>query len=423
MAFAPQPFIEKPNLRTPIALIIDDAAPCINPLWFFRHQVDKQESPAHVRDIPLSFMETWCRWVSDSGVRGDFTILPFPAGLGRIDQALAGYGAEELRAWLKLARQALPSQFDIHPEILTHTLALDLKTQKLLPVSEHDWTEQQGEDTLADYFAAALQILSEAGLPAHGITQPCYYRADESLYARALLAAEKRVNGRGVTHNFLQMDATADLVPPRVNYLDTSVGEAVVSIWTGTDDYLWNVLDVDHSDRFLRPEVIADRYLSADGKTGRLADLLRGGGPLVVVTHWQSLFSNGTGLGLEVLREVAARVASHLGPRVAWRKLSEITAQHLAAITARLEASATADRVEIRVSSPFSADVLTVSIPAPWPLFRGPEVRMDGKPLPQVPDAALLTAGHWVMRGSVVTVSVPISAGRPVRLTLQALPQ
>ena len=421
MAFAPQPFIEKPNLRASLALIIDDGTPCINPLWYFRHQVDRQESPAHVREIPLSFMETWCQWVTDSGVRGDFTILPFPAGLGRIDKALAGYDPAELRAWLGLARQALSPQFDIHPEILTHTLALDLKTHQLLPISEHDWTEKQDEETLAGYFAAALQILNDADLPAHGVTQPCYYRADESLYARALLAAEQRVNGRGVTHNFLQMDATSDIVPPRVNYLDEAAGEAVVSIWTGTDDYLWNVLDSGHSDRFLSPEVIADRYLSADGKSGRLVELLHGGGPLVVVTHWQSLFSNGTGLGLQVLEEVAGRVASQFGPRVAWRKLSEISAQHLAATTARLEATATADTVQVNVTCPFSADILTVSIPAPWPLFRGPEVRLDGEPLAQVPDAAHLEVRRWVMRGSVVTVSFPITASRPVCLTLQAL--
>lgn len=421
MAFAPQPFIEKPNLRSPLALIIDDGTPCINPLWYFRHQVDKQESPAHVRTVPLSFMEDWCQWVADSGVRGDFTILPYPAGLGRIDQSLTGYDTGELRDWLRLAKQALPPQFDIHPEILTHTLALDLKTRQMLPISEQDWTEAQGEESLSDYFAAALQILNEAGLPAQGITQPCYYRTDESLYARALLAAEKRVNGRGVTHNFLQMDATSDLVPPRVNYLDKDAGEAVVSIWTGTDDYLWNVLDIAHSDRFLSPEVIADRYLNADGTAGRLIALLHGGGPLVVVTHWQSLFSNGTGLGLEVFREVAARIASRIGPRVAWRKLSEISAHHLAATTTRLEASATTGTVEVTAVSRFSADILTVSVPTPWPLFRDPEVCIDGKALPQAPDAAHLEAGKWVMRGSVVTVSFPITAGRPACITVRAL--
>ena len=420
MAFAPQPMIETPDLRTSIALIVDDATPCINPLWFFRRQVDGQDNPAHKRDIPLSFMEDWCRWVGASGVRGDFTILPFPAGLGRVDKALAGYDGGELRTWLDLAREAVAPQFDIHPEILTHTQALSLATGELLPVSEHDWTEAQDEDALADYFSQAMQILGEAGVPAHGMTQPCYYRSDESLYARALLQAEKRVNGRGVTHNFLHMDSISDIVPPRVTYLDEAHGEAVVSVWTGTDDYVWNAQDAGHPDRSLGPELLADRYLTADGREGRLATLLRGGGPIVIVTHWQSLFSNGSGLGLQVFKEVGARIDSLLGSRVAWRKLSEISAQHLAATTARLTAEAGRDHVRVTVSSPFSADVLTVSVPTPWPLFRGPDVFLDGEPLPQAPDVSHLEAGRWVMRGSVVTVSLPVTAHRPARITIRA---
>ena len=213
MPLMPQPFVEHPNLRVPISLIVDDPTPCINPLWYFRHQVDGQAEPVYPRTIPLSFMDSWCRWVADSGVRGDFTILPFPAGLGRVDQRMEGYDTEELRAWLRLAREVVMPQFDIHCEILTHTRALDLATGRLRPESEHEWTEAQDEEALADYFAAAMQILGEAGVPNHGLTQPCFYRGDEALYARALLAAEKRVNGRGVTHNFLHMDSVSPFVP------------------------------------------------------------------------------------------------------------------------------------------------------------------------------------------------------------------
>jgi hypothetical protein len=422
MAFAPQPFVEQPNLRVPLALIVDDGVPCINPVWYFRHQVDGQKHPAHTRDIPVSFMEEWCRWVVTSKVRGDFTILPFPAGLGRIDQALTGYDPGELRAWRHLAQEAISPQFDIHAEILTHTNALDLKTKQLIPISEHEWTEAQDEKTLSDYFAEALQILGEAGLPAHGLTQPCFYRGDESLYARALLDAEKRVNQRQVTHNFLHMDSVSSRVPPRVTYLDASAGEAVVSHWTGTDDYLWNAQDFTHADHTLPPEGLADRFLTADGQAGRLTELFAGGGPLVMVTHWQSLYSNGSGLGLKTFREVASRVASVFGDKVAWRKLSEITAQHLAATTVRLEATADANSVSVALTSPFSADILTVSIPTPWPLYKAPEVLLDGTTLIRVADAAQLQAGQWLMRGSLVTVSVSVTAGQSRSLVIKSLP-
>jgi hypothetical protein len=420
MSFAPKPYVEHPNLRAPIALIVDDPAPCINPLWYFRHQVDKQATPAHERTIPLDFMRSWSEWVRQAGLRGDFTVLPYPAGLGRIDEGLEGYDTGEVRDWIALAKEYIAPQFDIHCEILTHTNALDLKTWKMLPPSEHDWMETQDEATLTDYFATAMQILGDAGLPNHGLTQPCTYHGDESMYARAILAAEKRVNGRKVTHNFLHVDFVAPTVPPRLTYLDEKAGEAVVSIWSATNDYIWQTQEIGRPEQSYPPEKLADRFITADGEGGRLADLLRGGGPLILVTHWQSLYSNGSRLGFRTYQEVARRVASLLGERVAWRKLSEIADQHLAAQTARLDARATAREVEITATSPFAANTLTVSVPTPWPLYTGPTVRVDGQLFEQVINPAELAVGRWCMRGSVVTVSFPIETNVPRTITITA---
>lgn len=422
MPLQPQPWIEWPNLRASIALIVDDPAPCINPLWYFRHQVDRQPTPVYERTIPLSFMEEWCRWVGEAGIRGDFTILPYPAGLGHVDKGLEGYDAGEVREWIRLARSVIAPQFDIHAEILTHTNALDLGTGRLLPISEHDWMAAQDEDRLADYFAAAMQILGEAGVPNHGITQPCYFRGDEARYACALLAAEKRVNQRAVTHYFLHMDSVAPAVPPRVSSIDEAAGEAVVSVWAGTDDEIWNTQEPGHADGALSPNVLADRFLTPDGHGGRLPELLRAG-LAVLVTHWQSLYSNGTGLGLRVYQELVARVAAVYGDQVAWGKLSEITHQHLAATTARLEAKATQDTVEVLAVSPFTTDILTITIPMPWPLYRAPLVWIDGEPATQAVDAAHLQAHHWLMRGSLVTVSLPLTAGQTTKITIRAVPQ
>src|SRR5262249_35750102 len=163
----------------------------------------------------------------------------------------------------------------IHCEILTHTNALDLKTWTLLSPSEHGWMESQDEATLTAYFATAMQILADAGLPNHGLTQPCYYSGDEAMYARAILAAEKRVNGRRVTHNFLHSDSVAPCVPPRITHLDPAAGEAVVSVWTGIQDYIWGTQERDHAKQSQTPEQLADAYLTADGQSGRLAELLR----------------------------------------------------------------------------------------------------------------------------------------------------
>ncbi len=419
MIFPIKPYVEQPGLRVPIALIVDDPAPCINPVWYFRHQVDGQSEPKDVRTIPLDFMEQWCSFVADSGIRGDFTVLPYPAGLGRIDQGLEGCDKNEVDAWLDLAKQWIMPQFDIHCEILTHTMALDLKTLSLLPISEHQWSDQQDEATLTEYFAAAMSILKDAGLPNYGMTQPCTYTGDESLYARALLAAEKRVNGRKVTHNFVHMDSVSHRVPPRITVLEEAAGEAVVSVWCGTDDFIWNTQDREHSDRSLSPQVIADRFLTENGEGGRLPVLFRGGGPMVLVTHWQSLYSNGSRQGLEVYQETISRVKSVYGEKVQWCKISELTERFLAAQTVQFTASANIDSISITVQCPFDTDILTFSAAAPWPLFTGPQVSQDGIVLPQTIDSATLEVGHWMMRGSVVSISLPLSANRPVSVEIK----
>jgi len=67
-------------------------------------------------------------------------------------------------------------------------------------------------------------------------------------------------------------------------------------------------------------------YLTADGRAGRIRDLLDGGGEVVLCTHWQSLFSNGTMAGLGVLAEVGRRVRDNLGDAVRWTKCSDLAA-------------------------------------------------------------------------------------------------
>lgn len=416
MSYQPQPFFEHPNLKTPIALIVDDPAPCINPVWYFRRQVDKQESPVFCKTIPLAFMEEWCHWTEAEGIRGDFTVLPYPAGLGRIDESLEGYDTAELQAWMELARKHVAPRFDIHCEILTHTMAMDLSTWKLRDVSEHDWINKQDEETLAVYFAAAMRILKEAGLPNFGLTQPCYFGGDEAMYASALLAAEREVNGRSVSHNFNHVDGTSHYVPPRVTLLDAAAGEAVLSVWAATDDYVWNAQEPKKPESVMPPEIMADRFVTEDGRAGRVPRLLAGGGPIVLVTHWQSLYSNGSKLGLRVFREAVSRITALYADRLEWCKLSELCSRHLAAHTARVHSCADRKRLQVEVSSPFDTDILTLSIPTPWPLFRAPEVSIDGRPAPQAKTVDSLTAGAWLMRGSLVTASFPVKRNQTVSI-------
>lgn len=303
--------------RLPIALIIDDPMPCINPLYYFHLQVSKIAEPAHERTIPVSFLEQFIEVVESHGVRGDFSVIPYPAGLGSIAEGLEGFDDAELDQWLGLVRDHLPENFDIHSEILTHTLALDLETKKLRDISEHDWMGEQGEEILTEYFAESMSILKDVDLANHGITQPCYFKGDEDAYAKAILNAEKRVNGRSRTHYFLDVCVSQKRPLPYCRVADG--GEFVVSIPSGTGDGFWPAnngsTDVD---------ALADFYLTSDGQGGRLKELADWQGPIIILTHWQSLYGNGSQAGLNGLAELFRRIDQHLDG-VEWMKISEIS--------------------------------------------------------------------------------------------------
>jgi hypothetical protein len=68
--------------------------------------------------------------------------------------------------------------WDIHPEMVTHTRVIDTKTGH--PHTDHslkfmenwEWTTGRSVDEIADYLAYALRILKNVGLPCEGVTTP-----------------------------------------------------------------------------------------------------------------------------------------------------------------------------------------------------------------------------------------------------------
>src|SRR4030095_9320229 len=75
-------------------------------------------------------------------------------------------------------RTAMLPRWDIHPEMITHTRIIDLKTGQ--PYEDYsprfmenwEWTTGRSVDEIAAYIAYALGILRDVGLPCEGITTP-----------------------------------------------------------------------------------------------------------------------------------------------------------------------------------------------------------------------------------------------------------
>jgi len=324
--------------QIPISFIVDD--PPINTTYWIRRQAEelgiareargefgtfvadwRRQEPAKI--VPNDFWRQFARWAADAGVRGKFSFLPCPAGLGYVDDQVEGFSDAELSELLGIVREEIAPRFDITPEFMTHTMAWDVAGRRLLPVTEWEWADAQTEETLTDYLAESLRVLKNAGVRATGITQPCSRRGDEMVLARSILAAMKRVCGIGRTFYFLHADGKSLPAPSKVMIGDAASDEWVVSIVSGVraDEPFWASLygegDV---------EEMAEYFISADGKRGRLVDLLEAGGPVVFHAHSQTLYSNGTRKGLRSLQLVADRINRYLDDRARWMTCADVAA-------------------------------------------------------------------------------------------------
>jgi len=302
--------------KIPISMIIDDGSP-VDPLFY---EIPGYETPFLV---PAEFTAKVAETMERHDLRGKLTIIPMPSCLGRIDQSLKRVPQEHLTAFLKIVRERIAPRFDITPEFLTHLRAYDLKKANYQHIFEDAWITGAPIEEVAEYFTLAFQILRNVGLEANGITSPWNSGIDvEKKYAQALADAQWKVFQRKLTWYFLYSVASG---PPRklsIEYQAPERGQTVVSVPANAPDIFWSMEHPAGERRQFIREII-DRLLSADGRTGRIRELIETAHPVILLTHWQSLYTQGTGLGLEGLNELAERIHKVFGNHVEWISCSE----------------------------------------------------------------------------------------------------
>jgi hypothetical protein len=264
-------------------------------------------------------------------MHGKFTLIPMPSCLGRIDQSLKRVPQDHLQEFLRLMRERIATRFDITPEFLTHLSSYNLKTGEYnRHLYEDNWITQAPKEEIVEYFTLAFQILKNIGIESTGITSPWVSGIDvEDKYAEALADAQWNLFKRKQTWYFLY--AASDKEKPfqcNVKYKNADRGQVVVSIPANAGDIFWSMHLSSENDRtkFIKEGI--DRLVSPDGKTGRIRELIESGFPVVIVTHWQSLYSQGTALGLEGLTSLAERLQKVFGSSFEWVKCSEMARQY-----------------------------------------------------------------------------------------------
>ena len=316
--------------RVPLSIIIDDSAALVNLNYFFL-----RDRNAHLgqnqrwQDVPVvtpeAFTREWAEWCGANGVRGKFSVVPNPAGIGRVDQGLPLFGQAQLDSWLKMCREVIVPSFDITPEMLTHTYVLDLKTLQPLPSriwEQVEWRQFTEDDHVDQYIAFSCQILANVGLTPQGVTSPGGFGGRSlDLYARVTGEGVRSVTANPTPYFFQRVHSKEANVETPVWYADRESGRAVGEIIAGTGDYTGSWTGYG--------EVNTDYYITADLEGGRLPALIDAGSPAVMVSHWQGMYGmhDEDRRGFRALQTIVQRLRERdpHGERARWRTCSEIT--------------------------------------------------------------------------------------------------
>ncbi len=407
-----------PMTRVPVSLIIDDSTCLVNLAHFAMPQFAEvwPDSQSYKkpwrkmpREIPDAFVRKFGQWCHQQGVKGKYSVVPYPACVGWLDRDLPGWSPKQLRDSLELVRKLMLPDWDVHPEMVTHTWVIDTKTGRPYPErsvrfqENWRWTDGKSVDELADYMGYALKILKNVGLPCEGITTPGGFagRVLPEL-AQATLQSCRDVFQAEIPHYFRHAYTDGRSVAPRVEYasgLDGSDPKCVVSIIGCTADWFggWDAMSAGS----------ADRFITQDLKKGRMVEVIDRGEPAIIACHWPGIYFNGEETGFDIFKEVVRRLHARYDNLI-WMKNSEIARYWAAKELTEIErAGGTAT-----LRAPFASPRFTLQVTAGG---QGPpKLWLGGKPqaLGEVARPLDLKPGTWTRDRAGVIVCFDLPKGK-----------
>lgn len=408
-----------PRARVPVGFIIDDSTCLVNLNRFavpqFAHVLGRMSHHAHLPwqewpvEIPDSFVRKFGEWCAEHGVRGKYSIVPFPACVGRLDRMLPGWTPQQLEESIALVRSLMTPNFDIHPEMVTHTRVIDIKTGHPFPefstkfMENWDWSVNRSVDEIGAYMRYALGILKEIGLPCEGITTPGGFgsKARPQL-AQATLEAVRDVFAAEIPHYFRDLfsEGEASVAPLVQNAfgLDGPDPRCVVHTIACTGDWTggWDCTE---------PGGV-DKFITADGQSGRMVDVIQRGEPALMLAHWTGIYYNGQETGFKIFQEVVRRLHARFD-NLRWMKLSEVARYWAAKELTRIERRG----ATIEFRAPFACPDFTVRFDG---AAAKPPVLHAGTtavPLNEVDRPLKLAPGSWCRDGEGTIACLALARG------------
>ncbi len=410
-----------PRMRVPASFIIDDSTCLVNmgrfcmpqfaAAWPKRADYKKPWKKWPV-EIPDAFVREFGQWCADQGVKGKYSIVPYPACVGWLDRELPGWSRKDLLSSLKLVRELMVPNWDIHPEMITHTRVIDVKTGRPMPegkpVMMENWYPQTkvSVDELSAYLAYALQILKNCDLPCEGITTPGGFGGRvKSELSQAVQESVRDVYGAEIPHYFKYVAGDKESTQPRIEHLHDANSDQprlTVSIYAGTGDWFggW--------DGDQQPD--GDRYCNRDATAGKMVELIDRNEPAIMLCHWAGMYTQGSKQGFAAFQKVVTALHENRADQMIWMKLSEIARYWAAKELTRAEAVGNA----VSLAAPFACPLYTVRLSG----------RRVGQPtvitgekqtaLREVTATKELTAGTWLRDADSSVLCFDLPKGKSV---------
>ncbi len=427
---APGLEILNPRGRVPASFIIDDSTCLVNMGKFCMPQFAeawpdraeyKKDWKSWPDEIPDSFVRTFAEWCQDRGVKGKYSIVPYPAMVGWVDREMPGWSRAELRASVAYVRDVMAADWDIHPEMITHTRIIDTRTGRALPQKDDGtywmenggWTPGKSVDELANYIAYALNILKNAGFHCDGATTPGGFGNGAIVnLSQAMGEAIQSVYKVDLPHYFkyLDLDKSGSTAPrvEHVSGLKTGNPNAIVNVLGGTGDWFggWDGVsagDVAES---------VDKFINADATSGRMVEMIEKGDPAVFLCHWAGMYHNGDLTGFRIFQQVVDRVIAAYKPRIHWMKLSEIARYQAARELTAIEALDGG----FQLDAPYPCPAFTVRLPLASD--KAPAILPVRDRIPpslrEVATKESLVPNTWLREGDHVTLCFDLPKGETV---------
>ena len=311
-------------MAVPVSVIIDDGG-VVNTFSF--HDLANY----HEFLTPPGMAKQFGKICAQYGVKGKFSVIPIPCCLGRLDEPenINRVPAEFVRTFVAYVKEYIAPRFSITPELVTHFLAWDPAHRKGLHYCEDTFIARCSAEEICDYISIGLQILDNIGLTPTGVSSPWGTGSDnEDNYSKGIGMAFKKTFNADRTFYFLSSREKGFTRPvERCNSAETG---RVIHMPNNAPDAFWgsqNPASFDQAVANVRQGL--DALLTVDGKSGKLRELYEANEPLIMLTHWQSLYSDGRMIGLEGFEELAKRIEKTFGNKVEWMKFEDVAKYYL----------------------------------------------------------------------------------------------